>query len=164
MSQEGTERTKLGPGFEILDISGMPTTVYHNEEEMENAASSSVKLVGETVPNLDESSLGVSPQNLITADSLRNVTGLRTAEMRNVSDVAQQATDAAKQRAVAAQDLADTVQQKQEQVKNELRNADRAFREEQGNRARDTAAANQKIAALQMKLKRQILRSMHRGL
>ena len=54
---------------------------------------------------------------------------------------------------MAAQDLADTVQQKQEQVKNELRNADRAFREEQGNRARDTAAADQKIAALQMELK-----------
>ena len=139
MSQEGTEKIKLGPGFEILDVSGTPTTIYHNEEEMENAASSSVKLVGETVPNSDESSLGVSPQNLITVDSLRNVTGPRTAEMRNVSDVAQQATDAAEQRAVAAQDLADTVQQKQEQVKNELRNADCAFREEQGNRARDTA-------------------------
>ena len=152
MSQEGTERTKLGLGFEILDVSGMPTTVYHNEEEMENTTSSSVKLVGETVPNSDESSLGVSPQNLITADSLQNVAGPRTAEMRNVSDVAQQATDAVEQRAVAAQDLADTIQQKQEQVKNELRNADRAFREEQGNRARDTAAANQKIAALQMKL------------
>ena len=120
---------------------------------MENTASSSVKLVGETVPNSDESSLGVRPQNLITADSLRNVTGPRTAEMRNVSDVAQQTTDAAEQRAMAAQDLADTVQQKQEQVKNEQRNADRAFREEQGNRARDTAAANQKIAALQMELK-----------
>ena len=109
MSQEGTEKIKLGPGFEILDVSGTPTTVYHNEEEMENAASSSIKLVGETVPNSDESSLGVSPQNLITADSLRNVTGPRTAEMRNVSDVAQQTTDAAEQRAVAAQDLADTV-------------------------------------------------------
>ena len=53
---------------------------------------------------------------------------------------------------VAAQDLAGTAQQKQEQVKNELRNADRTFREEQGNRARDTAAENQKIAALQMEL------------
>ena len=70
MSQEGTERIKLGPGFEILNVSGTPTTIYHNEEEMENAASSSLKLVGETVPNSDESSLGVSPQNLITADSL----------------------------------------------------------------------------------------------
>ena len=106
MSQKGTERTKLGPGFEILDVSGTPTTVYHNEEEMEDTASSSVKLVGETVPNSDESSLGVSPQNLITADSMRNVTGPRTAETRNVSDAAQQATDAAEQRAMAAQDLA----------------------------------------------------------
>ena len=50
MSQEGTERTKLGPGFEILDVNRMPTTIYHNEEEMEDTASSSVKLVGETVP------------------------------------------------------------------------------------------------------------------
>ena len=53
---------------------------------------------------------------------------------------------------MAAQDLADTVKQKQEQVENELRNANSAFREEQGNRARDTAAANQKITALQMEL------------
>ena len=37
-------------------------------------------------------------------------------------------------------------------MKNELRNVDCAFREEQGNRARDTVAANQKIAALQMEL------------
>ena len=78
MSQEGTERTKLGPGFEILDVSGTPTTVYHNEEEMEETASSSVKLVGESVPSADESSLGLSPQNPITADSLRSVTGPRT--------------------------------------------------------------------------------------
>ena len=94
MSQEGTERTKLGPRFEILDVSGTLTTVYH-KEEMEDTASSSIKLVGETVPNSDESSLGVSPQNSITADSLQNVTGPRTAETQNVSDVAQQATDAA---------------------------------------------------------------------
>ena len=89
MSQEGTERTKLGPGFEILDVSRTPTTVCHNEEEMENTASSSVKLVGETVPNSDKSSLGMSPQNLITADSLQNVTGPRMAETWNVSDTAQ---------------------------------------------------------------------------
>ena len=87
MSQEGTERTKLGLGFEILDVSGMPTNVYHREE-MEDTASISVKLVGETVPNSDESSLGVSPQNLITVGSLRNVTGPHTAETWNVSDMA----------------------------------------------------------------------------
>ena len=97
MSQEGTERTKLGPGFKILDVNGTPTTVYHNEEEMEDTASRSVKLVGEIVPNLDESSLGLNPQNPITADSLQNVIGLHMAEMRNVSDAAQQATDAAEQ-------------------------------------------------------------------
>ena len=102
MSQEDTERTKLGPGLKILDVSGMPTTVYHNEEEMEDTAPSSVKLVGETVPNSYESSLGLSPQNPITADSLQNVTGSRMAEMWNISDAAQQATDAAEQRAVAA--------------------------------------------------------------
>ena len=152
MSQEDTERTKLGPGLKILDVSGTPTTVYHNEEEMEDTAPSSVKLVGETVPNSYESSLGLSPQNPITSDSLRNVTGSRMAEMWNVSDAAQQATDAAEQRAVAAQDLADVVQQKQEHVENEKHNTDRAFREEQRNQARDTAAANQKIVTLQMEL------------
>ena len=92
MSQDATERTKLGPGFDILDISGTPTTVYRSEEEMEDTATSSVKLVGETIPELDASSLGLSPQNPITADSLRNVTGARTSETRSSSDAEAQHT------------------------------------------------------------------------
>ena len=92
MSQENTKRTKLGPGFDVLNVSGVQTTVYHNEEKMEDTASSSVKLVGEIVPESDVSSLGLSPQESLTADSLRNVTGQRTAAMQNVSDADQEYT------------------------------------------------------------------------
>ena len=92
MSQDATERTKLGPRFDILDVSGTPTTVYRNEEEMEDTTTSSVKLVGETVPELDASSLGLSPQNPITVGLLRNVTGARTSETRSSSDAEAQHT------------------------------------------------------------------------
>ena len=61
MSHESTERTKLGLGFNILDVNGTQTTVYHDEEEMEDTASSSVKLVGKRVPESDVSSIGLSP-------------------------------------------------------------------------------------------------------
>ena len=234
MSQDATERTKLGPGFDILDISGTPTTVYRSEEEMEDTATSSVKLVGETIPELDASSLGLSPQNPITADSLRSVTGARTSETRSSSDAeaqhtardtagervydpaaggshvppadvshqagtmastfkqpkspelrdelqqmrtkitgaeknanaaqrivdsaeqradsAQRRADAAEQRAVAAQDIADTAKQKQVLVEEELRNASSAFRQEKEDRARDSAAAQLRIDALQKEL------------
>ena len=53
---------------------------------MEDTASSSVKLVGEQVPESDVSSIGLSPQVTLTADSLRKVTGPRTAETRSVGD------------------------------------------------------------------------------
>ena len=86
MSHDGTEHTKLGPGFDILDVSGTPTTVYCNEEEMEDIATSSVKLVGETVPESDVSLLGLSPQNPITVGVLHNVTGAHTSERRSSSD------------------------------------------------------------------------------
>ena len=66
MSQEQTERTKLGLGFKVLDVSGVPTTVYHDEEE---SVSSSVRLVGERVPESNVTSRGVSPQVALTVDS-----------------------------------------------------------------------------------------------
>ena len=53
---------------------------------MEDATSNSVKLVGEQVPESDVSSIGLSPQVTLTADSLRKVTGPRTAETRSVGD------------------------------------------------------------------------------
>ena len=84
MSQEQTERIRLGLGFKVLDVSGVPTTVYHNEEGID--ASSSVRLVGERVPESNVSSLGMSPQVALTADSQRNVTGPRTAAKRKSCD------------------------------------------------------------------------------
>ena len=49
---------------------------------------------------------------------------------------------------MAAQDLANTAQQKQAQVEEELQNADRAFCKENENRACDMAVAQQTIVAL----------------
>ena len=53
---------------------------------MEDTASSSMKVVGEVVPETDVSSLGLSPQVALTADSLRNVTGPSTAAAQNLGD------------------------------------------------------------------------------
>ena len=75
MSQEHTDGTKLGPGFDAVGVSTADDQDYPNEWEMEDTASSSVKVVGEVVPETDVSSLGLSPQVALTADSLRNVTG-----------------------------------------------------------------------------------------
>ena len=54
---------------------------------MEDTASSSVRVVDEVVPETDVSSLGLSPQVALTADSLWNVTGPSTAAARNPGDV-----------------------------------------------------------------------------
>ena len=86
MSQEHTDGTKLGPGFGAVGVSTADDQDYPNEWEMEDTASSSVKVVGEVVPETDVSSLGLSPQVALTADSLRNVTGPSTAAARNLGD------------------------------------------------------------------------------
>ena len=75
MSHEHTDGTKLGPGFDAVGVSTADDQDYPNEWEMEDTASSSVRVVGEVVPETDVSSLGLSPQVALTADSLRNVTG-----------------------------------------------------------------------------------------
>ena len=86
MSQEYTDGTKLGPSFDAVSVSTADDQDYPNDWEMEDTASSSVKVVGEVVPEMDVSSLGLSPQVALTADSLRNVTGPSTAAARNPSD------------------------------------------------------------------------------
>ena len=86
MSQEPTEQTKLGPGFDAVGVSTAVDQDYPNDWEMEDTASSSVRVVGEVVPEMDVSSLGLSPQVALTADSLRNVTGTGTAAARNLGD------------------------------------------------------------------------------
>ena len=45
-----------------------------------------VRVVGEVVPEADVSSLGLSPQDALTADMLRHVTGLSTAAAWNPGD------------------------------------------------------------------------------
>ena len=86
MSHEHTDGTKLGPGFDAVGVSTADDQDYPNEWEMEDTASSSVKVVGEVVPETDVSSLGLSPQVALTADSLRNVTGPSTAAAQNLGD------------------------------------------------------------------------------
>ena len=86
MSQEHTDGTKLGPGFDAVGVSTADDQDYPNDWEMEDTASSSMKVVGEVVPETDVSSLGLSPQVALTADSLRNVTGPSTAAAWNLGD------------------------------------------------------------------------------
>ena len=86
MSQEYTDGTKLGPGFHVVSVSTADDQDYPNDWEMEDTASSSMKVIGEVVPKTDVSSLGLSPQVALTADSLRNVTGPSTAAARNLGD------------------------------------------------------------------------------
>ena len=66
MSQEYTERTKLGPGFDVTGISSAGATVYANEVDMEDTASSSPQIVGEVVPQSTESSLGLALAGVLT--------------------------------------------------------------------------------------------------
>ena len=75
MSQNSTKRTKLGPDFDVRDVDGTPTTFYDDEQEMEDKASSSVKIVGEVIPESDIPSLGLPPQDVLSAETLHNVTG-----------------------------------------------------------------------------------------
>ena len=82
MSHEPTEGTKLGPGFAVTGISGAGATIYPNEVEMEDTASSSLRVVGEIVPESTVSSLGLTPADVHAAGSGRSVMGLRTAETR----------------------------------------------------------------------------------
>ena len=88
MSHEQTERTKLGPGFDVYGVGSSENFVYPNDQEMEDTASSPVQVVGETVPESDVPSLGLTPQDSLSAESLRDVTGPRTAAARNSDDAA----------------------------------------------------------------------------
>ena len=68
MSCEHTERTKMGPGFDVYGIGTSENFVYPNDQEMEDTASSPVQVVGETVPESDVPSLGLTPQDSLSAD------------------------------------------------------------------------------------------------
>ena len=87
MSQEKTDGIKLGSSFDAVSVSTVVDQDYPNDWEMEDTASSSVRIVGEVVGETDVSSLGLSPQVALTADSLQNVTSPSTEVARNPSDV-----------------------------------------------------------------------------
>ena len=93
MSHEYTDGTKLGPGFDTVGITTAVDQDYPNDWEMEDTASSSVRVVGEVVAETDVSSLGLSPQVALTADSLRNVTGPSMAAARNPGDAGSDVTE-----------------------------------------------------------------------
>ena len=93
MSHEQTDETKLGPGFDAVGVSAAIDQDYPNDWEMEDTASSSVRIVGEVVGETDVSSLGLSPQVALTPDSLRNVTGPSMAVARNPGDAGTDGTE-----------------------------------------------------------------------
>ena len=92
MSHEHTDGMKLGPGFDAVGVSTAVDQDYPNDWEMEDTASSSVSVVGEVVGETDVSSLGLSPQVALIADSLRNVTGPSTAVAQNPGDAGSDVT------------------------------------------------------------------------
>ena len=93
MSHEYTDGTKLGPGFDAVGISTAVDQDYPNDQEMQDTASSSVRVVGGVVPEMDVSLLGLSLQVALTADSLQNVTGPSTAAARNPGDAGSDVTE-----------------------------------------------------------------------
>ena len=93
MSHEQTDGTKLGPGFDAVGVSTTVDQDYPNDWEMEDTASSSVRVIGAVVGERDVSSLGLSPQVALIADSLRNVTGPSTAVAQNPGDAGSDVTE-----------------------------------------------------------------------
>ena len=67
MSHKHTDGTKLGSSFNAVGVSTIVDQDYPNDWEMEDTASSSVRVVGEVVAETDVSSLGLSPQVTLTA-------------------------------------------------------------------------------------------------
>ena len=86
MSHKATDQTKLGLGFDVTSISGAGATIYANEVEMEDTASSSVRIVGETIPESNESSLGLTRLDVPTEQSTEGVTGLCMMKMWSIGD------------------------------------------------------------------------------
>ena len=93
MSQEQTERTKLGPGYNVAGISTIDDQDYPNDQEMEDTASNNMQVISKVVPNMDASLLGLTPTVPLSAEYLREVTGPSTAAMRNLGDAGSISTE-----------------------------------------------------------------------
>ena len=79
---DGTESTKLCPVFDIVDVTRTPIAVYRNDEvEIEDTASSSVKLVGEVVAESSYPSLSLTPDAGLTVEDLS--TASNAAQMQS---------------------------------------------------------------------------------
>ena len=86
MSREHTEQTKLGPGFNMIGISAADSQDYPNDWEMEDTASSNVQVIGEVIPEMDVSLLGLTPTVPLSEEYLHEMTVPSMAAMRNPSD------------------------------------------------------------------------------
>ena len=79
MSQEQMERTKLGPGYNVVGVSTVKDQDYPNDQEMEDTTFSNMQVIGEVVPKTDASSLGLTPTVPLSTEYLREVMGPSTA-------------------------------------------------------------------------------------
>ena len=86
MSHEATEQTKLGLGFDVTSISGTGATIYANDADMEDTASSSVRIVGETIPESNELSLGLTRSDVPAEQSTKGVTSPHTIKTQSFGD------------------------------------------------------------------------------
>ena len=83
----------MGPSYDIVGISTVDDQDYPNDQEMEDTASSNVQVIGEVVPEIDASSLGLTPTVPLSAEYLHEVTGPSTAAMRNPGDAGSGSTE-----------------------------------------------------------------------
>ena len=86
MSHKQTEHTNLGPGFDAIGVSTADDQDYPNDLDMEDTSSSNVQVIGEVIPKMDISSLGLTPTVPLSTEDLREVTGPSMAVMRNPDD------------------------------------------------------------------------------
>ena len=93
MSQEQTERTKLGPGYDVVGVSTVNDQDYLNDQEMEDTASSNVQVINEIVPKMDVSSLGLTLTVPLSAEYLHEVTGPSMAVTQNPGDAGSLSTE-----------------------------------------------------------------------
>ena len=93
MSREQTEHTKLGPSFDEVDVSTANDQDYPNDLDMEDTASSNMQVIGEVVPKMDVSSLGLTLMVPLSAEYLREVTGPSTAATWNPNDAGSVSTE-----------------------------------------------------------------------
>ena len=93
MSKEQTERTKLGPSYDVVGVSTIDDQDYLNDKEMEDTASINVQVIGKVVPEMDASSLGLTPMVPLSAEYLCEVTDPSTVAMRNPDDAGSVSTE-----------------------------------------------------------------------